>query len=333
MRFDASVASLSWIPSEAVTELATRLPFEWGIAHYDQPPPDVITDLEELRRADRFRFANELHAWIEVDDGRIVGYGQSGGGLIGSTTIRLGGRQAVLRATELPEIRPEPQVSDSEVVFTQTCGGRTGVPAPRWVRHPPYFQISSPLAWTTLSLTIRTDGSSNGSLAGASPFPRHWVYGDGGRLETKSGMIDFTNWYHKAFGRHSPWGDRDSAALTMAVETALERRLSIDLMHGKSAPDVRTVAAGEVITEQGSREDDLVLVLDGVVGVEHDGTPLAELGPGALLGERAALEGGVRTSTLRAVTRCKLALAPSDRIDKELLFELSQGHRREDSTG
>ena len=86
MRIDASVTSISWIPSEAITGLATKLPFESGMAHYDQPPPDVIEDLEELRKADRFRFANELRGWIEVADGRIVDHGQSGGGRIGSTT-------------------------------------------------------------------------------------------------------------------------------------------------------------------------------------------------------------------------------------------------------
>jgi len=39
------VTSISWIPSEAVGG-ATKLPFERGIAHYDQPPPDVLDDLE-----------------------------------------------------------------------------------------------------------------------------------------------------------------------------------------------------------------------------------------------------------------------------------------------
>ena len=63
-------------------------------------------------------------------------------------------------------------------------------------------------------------------------------------------------------------------------------------MRGDKAPKIRTVQAGDLITEQGAEEDDVFLVLDGVVGVEVDGEPLAELGPGALLGERAILEGG-----------------------------------------
>jgi hypothetical protein len=37
MRHRSSITSLSWIPSEAV-EGSTRLAFETGLAHYDDPP-------------------------------------------------------------------------------------------------------------------------------------------------------------------------------------------------------------------------------------------------------------------------------------------------------
>src|SRR4029079_10577938 len=90
MRIESSVTSISWIPSEAVKGIATKVPFEMGIAHYDAPLPEVIDSLEALRQADAFRFANELRAWIEVEDGRVVGHGHLGKGHIGSTTLRLG---------------------------------------------------------------------------------------------------------------------------------------------------------------------------------------------------------------------------------------------------
>lgn len=330
MRIESSVISLSWIPSEAVRG-ATKLPFESGIAHYDDPPPDVVDDLEALREADRFRFANELRAWIEVDDGRIVGHGQSGTGLIGSTTLRLGGRSATFRAVALPDIRPEPVVGGGEVTFVQTAGGRTGVPAPRRVRRAPFVQFSAPLAWTTLELTIRADGTSAHRLVGASPFPRHWVYGSDGKLSAKSGLIDFTAWYRRAFGRHSPWGDRDTAALSTEVETALERDLSLHVMRGGAKPTIKTVKAGAAITEQGQPGSELFLILDGVVRIEVDGERLAEYGPGSLHGERAVIEKGLRTSTMRAVTACKLAVVPGIDVDPALLTELSAGHRREEA--
>lgn len=330
MRIESTVTSISWIPSEAISSLAMKLPFEKGVAHYDEPPPDVVEDLDALRRADRFRFANQLRAWIDVEDGRIVGHGQSGGGMIGSTTLRVGARQATFQAVALPDLHPEPQVGDTEVTFVQTAGGRTGVPAPRRVRRAPFVQFTAPLAWTTLSLTISADGSSRGELVGASPFPRHWVYDASGKLTAKSGLIDFTTWFRRAFGKHSPWGDQDSPALATEVETALERQLSVQLMQGSAKPQIRKLKAGTVVTEQGAEENELFLVLDGVVRVEVDGERLAEYGPGSMHGERAVLEGGRRTSTITTVTPCTLAVASADQVDRDALVALSAGHRREE---
>jgi hypothetical protein len=330
MRIESSVISISWIPSEAIKGAGTRVPFEMGIAHYDAPLPEAVHDLEALRQADAFRFANELRAWIDVEDGRIVGHGQLGQGLIGSTTLRLGRREATFEAVALPDLRPDPTVTPTSVRFVQTAGGRTGVPAPRRVRRKPFVQFRAPLAWTTLALTLHADGSSQHEVVGASPFPRHWIYGADGNLAAKSGLIDFSTWYRRAFGKHSPWGDEDSPALVTEVETALERKLSTAVMRGGKKPRMRKVGEGELLTEQGKPGDELFLLLDGVLRVEVDGERMAELGPGAILGERAILEGGLRTSTLRAVTRCKVAVARADDLDPAALAEVSQSHRREE---
>ena len=67
MRITSSVTSISWIPSEAIPG-TMKVPMLLGIAHYDLPPPEAVDDLEQLRRTDRFRFANELRAWIDVDE-------------------------------------------------------------------------------------------------------------------------------------------------------------------------------------------------------------------------------------------------------------------------
>ena len=66
MRYESCITSLSWIPSEAVTG-GTRVAFDAGFTHYDDPPPDRIDDIEALRATDKFRFANVLRAWVEVD--------------------------------------------------------------------------------------------------------------------------------------------------------------------------------------------------------------------------------------------------------------------------
>ena len=332
MRIESSVTSISWIPSEAVKGM-TKLPFEMGVAHYDDVPPEVLEDLEALRLADRFRFANELRAWIEVEDGKVIGQGQSGGGRIGATTMKLGSRAATFQAVSYPDIRPEPEVTETSVRFVQTAGGRTGVPAPRTVRKPPFVQISAPTAWSTLALTIHADGTTEHEVVGASPFPRHWVYDHSGKLANKSGTIDFKTWYKQAFGKHSPWGDEESPALVTEVESALERQLSSQIMKEGAKPKIRKVKQGKALVEQGSEGDELYLLLDGVLSVEVNGEPLADLGPGALLGERAILEGGTRTATLKAVTQCKVAVASAADIDPTALAEVSEGHRREEKNG
>lgn len=329
MRFESSVISLSWIPSEAI-EGMTRIPFDVGVTHYDVPPPDKIGDLDELARADRFRFANELRAYVEVTDGRIVDAGYLGRGHIGSTTVRVGPKAMVFPAVLFPELRAKPEVNGSSARFVQTAGGRAGVPGPRRVRRKPFFQVAAPTVWSTLALTIRADGSSDFEVLGASPFPRHWMYGDEGQLVAKSGMADFKRWYRRAFGKHTPWGDEESPALVTVAETALERRLSAALMSGKK-PTVRTLAKGDSLVKQGQTGDDMYLLLDGVLAVIVNGEKIAELGPGAIVGERAVLEGGRRTATLTAVTIVKVAAAAADQIDRAALAELAGGHRREDN--
>jgi CRP-like cAMP-binding protein len=101
-------------------------------------------------------------------------------------------------------------------------------------------------------------------------------------------------------------------------------------MSGSAKPKIRKVKKGATITEQGQAGDELFLVLDGVVRIEVDGKRVAEYGPGSMHGERAILEGGVRTSSIHAVTDCTLAVAGADEIDRDALTELSSGHRREE---
>jgi hypothetical protein len=338
-RLESRVTAVSWIPSQAVTG-ASKAAFV-TVAHYDDPLPDQIegddtagqgTTLDTWRDSDRFRFANQLAAWIEVEGDAIVGAGYCGGGRIGSTRIELASKGVTFQAAQMPTLQAEPVFGDGWVRFEQTAGGRTGVPAPRRVNHPPFVQYRAPLAWSTLRLTMYADGRSEFELTGASRFPRHWVYDADGRLAAKAGSTDYKDWYRHAFGRHTPWGDTDTPAFVTAVETALERQLSLTIMRGDAKPRLRKLKEGAMLTEQGAPGDELYLVLDGVLAVEVDGTVVAEVGPGAVLGERAILEGGNRTSTLRTVTPCRIAIATSQQIDHGALRELSEGHRREEES-
>ncbi len=328
MRVEASVTTVSWIPSEAVTGM-TKLPFEMGALHYDDVPPDHIDDLEPMRASGQFRFANRLAAWIDVEDGRVTGHGYASGGLMGVTLVSIGGPVA-FAAIALPDIQFEPVVEDDRVRFRQTTGGRPAIPAPRHVNHPPYVQLKGPTVWTTLDLMINVDGSSSFELVGASRFPRHWIYDNDGKLAGKAGLADFKDWYRHAFGKHTPWGGEDSQTIRTTVESQLERELSTTIMRGGAKPELRKVRKGRMLVEQGDPGDDVYLLLNGVLAVEVDGEVLAELGPGAIVGERASLERGHRTSTLRALTACKVAVVRADQLARDSLAELSKDHRREE---
>lgn len=333
MRVTGSVTSLSWIPSEAVRG-GTRVAFDAGFTHYDEPPPDVIDDLEELQLADRFRFANLMAAWAEFDDsGQAVDYGYSGRGLMGSTTVSVAGLRRAFEAVALPDLQGPVETGEGWVRFTQTAGGRTGLPAPRRVRRAPFIQWQAPLCWTTLCLTLYADRPPQFGVLGASRFPRHWVFDHDGKLAAKSGLTDFRDWYRKSFGKHTPWGERDSPALVTAVESALERALSVDLMDRRSKPKFQTLRAGETLVSEGEEGTDVFLVLDGVMRVEKGGERLAEYGPGAILGERSGLEDGKRKSTLVAVTPCRVAAVAHSHMDPEKLRELSKDHGADDPSG
>ena len=331
-RHESSVTAISWIPSEAIEGLS-KVPFELGVTHYDQPPPDHLEDLEELRKTDRFREANELRAYVDVEDGQIVGQGYLGGGHIGATTVRLGPASIRFPAVHLADIQHDPEVGPTSVRFVQTVGGRMGIPTPRPVPHKPYGRFWPSIAWTTLELTIGVDGSSSFGLAGASPFPRHWIYDNDGKLVQKSAVVDFRTWFNDAFGERTPWGASDSPAIATAVESAIERELSKEIMQGGAKPTIRTLQAGEVLITQGEAATQVYLILDGMFLVQVDGRDVAEIGPGAVVGELASQEGGTRTATLRSTTRARVAEASPEVLNRLDLGALAETHRRAPSPG
>ena len=329
MRIESSVTSLSWLPSEAV-EGMPRLPFDVGLAQYDPPPPDRLDDLARLRDENAVRAANELRAWIEVEDGRIVAHGFDGSAFVNPPRVRAAA--VAFRAAELPPVAPDPEVSDGWARFVHTAGGQIGLPAPRRVLEKPFFRLSSSVTWTTLQLVLHANGEAQASLVGASPFPRHWVYDGEGTLQQKSGTLDFEGWHRETFGERTPWGETDEPALTTAAESELERALSAQVMRGGASTSRRTLEPGEALVEQGEQGRELFLLLDGVLDVVVDGEVVAQVGPGAILGERALLEEGVRTATLRAVTGCRVVVFSGYALDADALAALADAHRREGRT-
>jgi CRP-like cAMP-binding protein len=107
-----------------------------------------------------------------------------------------------------------------------------------------------------------------------------------------------------------------------AVESALERQLSVDIVDAK--PQFRRLKAGRTLVQQGDRGEELFLLFDGMLRVEIDGKPVAEVGPGTILSEMALLHEGRRMATLRAITPCRVAIVPKDHIDRQALEEVSR---------
>jgi CRP-like cAMP-binding protein len=102
-------------------------------------------------------------------------------------------------------------------------------------------------------------------------------------------------------------------------------------MHGGEKPAIRSIEAGDDLMTQGEADTTVYLILDGMFVVDVDGREVAEIGPGAVVGERAALAGGVRTATLRATTRARVAAADPGLLEALALDGLAAMHRREEA--
>ena len=328
MRIASSVTAISWIPSDAI-EGMPKLPFELGVARYDSPPPDHIEegDLERLRAEDRFREANELAAWIEVEDGKIVGPRIRGhgarrlddlqsrdqghhdprrrvrGAAVGARGRR---RRRPVRADGRWSRRvPGPAQGRRQAVREDPVGDRVDDARP----HDPSGRVVG-------ARTRRGEHVSQALGVRQRGEPRREVGDD--RLQ---GLVPGSARRAHAVGRRGVGRIRHRRR---------ERARARDLARADGRPaDPRAAQPrpGETLVEQGAPGDELYLVLDGVLAVEIDGEEVAEIGPGAVVGEKALLEGGARTATLRAQTRCRVGVIPGDLIDLQELEDLAATRR------
>lgn len=331
-RIQRQAISVSWIPSDSIPGFLMRTPFEKGIMHFDPPPPLRLEDLDAMQKRGEFRFANQLEAWIEVTDGKIRDSGYSGTGLImGLTPISAGRLRILLPTKSNPVIRHSTQVQGDEATFVQTAGGRPVFSVVRPSLHKPFLLTKPFNIWTTIELTIRSDGTTRQRLVGSSPFPRHWLYDNEDRLAQKATLTRNKVWLKTVFGSHTPWGGEDEAPVVSEPETELERSLSEQIMQGGPRPAVRSLPAGAFLFRQSDEATSVALILDGNFEVSVDERVVGHVGPGTVVGERASLEGGRRTAGLRAVTECRVAEIPADSLSADALSELALGHHREDA--
>ena len=161
--------------SQAV-EGSTKIAFEKGLAHYDEPPPEVIQDIKALRDADRFSFANVLSAWVEVNepDGSWTAV-MTAGGLMGSTSAKVGPTRAPSRRLGFP-ISPRSLPSEERAGWLST---RQPVAAPVSPLRAasdasPSYSGQAPLGVDDAYANLHADGRGP-RKSGESRFPRHWA--------------------------------------------------------------------------------------------------------------------------------------------------------------
>ena len=337
MRIEHSVTTISWIPSEAVDGARRSAASRLGVAHYDSAPPDALG--ARRRRgaatssspADRFRFANHLRAWRRGRRRRRDRRGRAPAAAADIGVDHAAPGRATSRSPRwpCPTCQAEPEVGDGWVRFTQTAGGRTGVPMPRPVRRRRSCSTARPIAWTTLELTIHRRRPTRAPPVGVRRrSPATGSTTPTARWSAKTGLTDLKEWAGNAFGKHTPWGDEDSPAFVTEVETALERELSTLSCAARRKPEIRTLQGGRASSRaRATQATSCSCCSTACSSSTSTASRLAEVGPGAVLGERALLEGGRRTSTLRARTPCRVAVVPAEQIDRDELAELATGHR------
>jgi hypothetical protein len=297
----------------------SSLPFGLGVAHYDQPPPDELPDVAALLSTDAIRLANQLRAWVEVEGGRIVAHGASGGGRIGSTTVRLASRGLTFAGVALPDLTPGPDVRPDRARFTQTAGGHTGAPVPRAVPHPPFWRLTAPIAWSTIALTLGADGSATAEIAAASRFPRHYLYDGAGHLTHKTAVIRYKDWIRRCGVDDSPWGGGGTPVPVAAVRGPAERSLADAILVARQYRQHR-LPEGALLSERPIAATEVHLLLDGLLLIEIDRHAGLEVGPGAIFDPARRTPFSREHVTVRARTPCRLAVLPRDRLDDPALL-------------
>lgn len=98
-------------------------------------------------------------------------------------------------------------------------------------------------------------------------------------------------------------------------QTKVQHLSTVSLFEGCSKKELEKVAsagdeirmtAGSVIVDQGQTGREAFVVLSGKVEVRRSNRKIADLGPGAVVGELSLLDHGPRTATVVCTTDCEL---------------------------
>jgi hypothetical protein len=221
-----------------------------------------------------------------------------------------------------PDARPDVDaLLAADASFTQTAGGHTGAPAPRPLRHPPYWRLTAPMAWSTVSLTLHADGTSGVEPAVASPFPRHYRYDAAGHLSHESAVIRFGDRIRQSGLGAGPWGGGGGVVPAIDPSGIVERRLAGGLLTGANFAR-HPLPPGGLLSTLPISDDQVHLLLDGVMVMGVDGEPIFEVGPGSIYSATLSSAYLKDHVTVRARTPSRLAVLPLDRLGEQALAQL-----------
>jgi hypothetical protein len=207
MRIESSVTAVSWIPSDAI-EGMPKLPFELGVARYDQPPPDQLDegDLDRLRAEDASarRITSAPGSTSRTED-RRPGYRARGSSARRRSTLGLG---ISIPGVAVRGLRPSPRSRRTpSASCRRSAAGR--VPAPRRVtgsrssgssrRRVDDARAHDPRGRLLRSTTRRREHLP--AALGLRPD---------GQLVAEVGTIDFKAWYASGRASRRRWGDEES---------------------------------------------------------------------------------------------------------------------------
>jgi CRP-like cAMP-binding protein len=68
----------------------------------------------------------------------------------------------------------------------------------------------------------------------------------------------------------------------------------------------KSVSSGDTLVREGDFSDELIAIEEGTADVEHDGSTVASLGAGDILGEVGVLRNEMRAATVRATSGMRL---------------------------
>ena len=78
------------------------------------------------------------------------------------------------------------------------------------------------------------------------------------------------------------------------------------------------VPSGTALTHEGRYEGQVFLVISGRLAIEREGRTVDTIGPGDVLGEIAAIDGGPRTATGRALEDCRVVAVTARQFNDAL---------------